>query len=156
MDSGLETAILAALPADMDHRITFSTLMDRMRLAAGAAVSYSEISDLVDDLVTAGRVACWEFEDDGWKTYSLPQPAELEPRATDIVDWQSRALAAEAEVGRLRRAIGAGLDEAADAPVDRADSTMDEEQGEANGRDAVGEAIRSNLTPADLAALEAE
>lgn len=141
MDSGLETAILAALPADMDHRITFSTLMDRMRLAAGAAVSYSEISDLVDDLVTAGRVACWEFEDDGWKTYSLPQPAELEPRATDIVDWQSRALAAEAEVGRLRRAIGAGL------------SAQVQGFGSASGA-VVKDVLRKSLTPGDLAAIE--
>lgn len=115
MDSELETAILAALPADMDHRITFSTLMDRMRLSVGAAVSYLEISDLLDDLVTAGRVACWEFDDDGWKTYSLPQPAEPESWESDT-DWQARALAAEAERDRLReqatrhrRAIKAAL-----------------------------------------------
>lgn len=140
--SGLEAAILAALPADMDHRITFSTLMDRMRLSVGAAVSYSEISDLVDDLVTAGRVACWEFEDDGWKTYSLPQSAEPEPWELEIADWQSRALAAEAQAERLRRAVLAIAAYAENAPG----STSRQ----------LDVLIRAHLTPADLAALEGE
>lgn len=152
----LETAILAALPADMDHRISFSALMDGLRLKVGVVVSYLEISDLLDDLVTAGRVACWEFEDDGRKTYSLPQPAEPEPWELEIADWQSRALAAEAARDRLRRAVRAGAAKCREEmePFPGAEDDMPDE-GAISAARILG-ALTAHLTPADLAALEGE
>lgn len=141
MDSGLETAILAALPADMDHRISFSALMDGLRLKVGVVVSYLEISDLLDDLVAAGRVACWEFEDDGWKTYSLPQPAEPDPWESEIAALEARALAAEAERDRLRAAVRAALDVVADAATVRGVAVEVAIAGALTGDDLV--AIRS-------------
>lgn len=68
----------------------------------------------------------------------------LDELERDDTDWQARALAAEAEVGRLRRALGAGFAEA-----HRAASVMSHA-----GASRVADALRSGLTPGDLAAIE--